>query len=70
MQYVLYYKYLTSESRKDMLWILYNSPPYKRCDQVKTVFLFSVYSNYAKHNNGLDGDVVSWLGWGSAGLQM
>lgn len=53
-----------------MLRIWNNFPPFKRNDQGKTVFLFYVYSNYTKHNNGLDGDVVSGLSRGSAALQI
>ena len=47
-----------------MLRIWNNFPPFKRNDQGKTVFLFYVYSNYTKHNKGLDGDVVSRLSRG------
>ena len=53
-----------------MLRIRKNFTPFKRNDQGKTVFLFYVYSNYSKHNNGLDGDVVSGPSRGSAGLQI
>ena len=42
-----------------MLRIWYcNFPLLKLNDQVKTVLLLYVYSNYTKHNNGLDWDVA------------
>ena len=53
-----------------MLRIWYcNFPLLKLNDQVKTVLLLHVYSNYTKHNNGLDGDVARLLCW-SANVTM